>query len=62
MFVKISARPTRNEDSTGLGLSIVKSLAERIPGEVKAFSEGQGKGSTFSVVLSTSLNRKTMTA
>ena len=61
-YVKLSARPTRNEDSSGLGLSIVKDMAERMHGKVKAFSEGQGKGSTFSVFLSTSANMKTMTA
>lgn len=51
-FAKLSARPTANEDSSGVGLSIVKNLVEKMDGSVKAESEGKGKGSTFSVSLS----------
>jgi signal transduction histidine kinase len=51
-FVKLSARPTGGEDSSGLGLSIVKDLAEKMNGSVKAESDGKGKGSTFSITLS----------
>lgn len=54
-FVKLSARPTGGEDSSGVGLSIVKDLAEKMGGSVKAESEGRGKGSTFSVTLSCNL-------
>ena len=52
-YAKLSAQPTGGEDSSGLGLSIVKELAEKMDGQVKAQSEGKGKGSTFSVALST---------
>lgn len=51
-FVKLSARPTGSEDSSGVGLSIVKDLAEKMGGSVKAESEGKGKGSTFTLTLS----------
>lgn len=50
-FVKLSARPTKGEDSSGIGLSIVKDLAEKMGGTAKAYSEGKGKGSTFTITL-----------
>ncbi|HTK38217.1 MAG TPA: ATP-binding protein [Pyrinomonadaceae bacterium] len=40
----------------GLGLAVVRNLAEMHGGTVKAFSEGQGKGSTFTVTLPLSRN------
>ena len=49
-FARLSARPTGTEDSTGLGLSIVKALAEYLGGRVWAESQWQ-KGSTFYVQL-----------
>lgn len=49
-FAKLSARPTGGENSTGLGLSIVKKLAEIMRGRVWCESE-LGKGTTFFVVL-----------
>jgi signal transduction histidine kinase len=52
-FAKLSARPTGNEDSSGLGLSIVKRFVELMNGEVFAQSEGKNKGSTFSFTLPT---------
>ena len=52
-YTKLSARPTGGEDSSGLGLSIVKDLAEKMNGKVTAHSEGKGKGSIFKVALST---------
>ncbi|MCU0389795.1 MAG: hybrid sensor histidine kinase/response regulator [Thermoflexibacter sp.] len=45
-FQKLSARPTNGESSSGLGLSIVKSLTERLMGSVWAESESK-KGATF---------------
>ena len=61
-YTKLSARPTQNEPSTGLGLSIVKKLVEQMDGEVKAFSEGKNMGSVFSFTLKTESNVKTMIA
>ncbi len=50
-FVRLSSVPTGGESSTGLGLSIVKSLVEAHHGEVSAQSKGKNKGSTFIVKL-----------
>jgi signal transduction histidine kinase/ligand-binding sensor domain-containing protein len=49
-FARLSARPTAGEGSTGLGLSIVKSLVESMQGQVSVESEA-GKGATFRVTL-----------
>ena len=46
MFQKLSARPTGGESSTGLGLSIVKALVERLQGKIEVHSE-IGKGTEF---------------
>jgi len=61
-FAKLSARPTANEASSGLGLSIVKKFVEQMGGEVFAYSEGINKGSTFSFTLRTIGKIKVMTA
>lgn len=50
-FQKLSARPTGNEVSTGLGLSITKKLVELHNGRIWADSPGQDKGSMFVVEL-----------
>ncbi len=49
-FARLSARPTAGENSTGLGLSIVKKLTEAMNGHVWCESE-LGKGATFIVEL-----------
>ncbi len=49
-YRKLSARPTAGEDSTGLGLSIVKKYVLELNGRVWCESE-EGKGSTFIVEL-----------
>ncbi|HSH94359.1 MAG TPA: HAMP domain-containing sensor histidine kinase, partial [Roseimicrobium sp.] len=45
-FSRLSAQPTGNESSTGLGLSIVKKLAAMMSGRVECQSE-LGAGATF---------------
>ena len=47
-FVRLSAQPTGNEHSTGLGLSIVKRMVEAMSGKVWCESE-LGVGATFIV-------------
>jgi len=49
-FKRLSAQPTGGEHSTGLGLSIVKKLAEAVGGEIRYESE-LGKGTTFTLEL-----------
>ncbi|HEY3864190.1 MAG TPA: HAMP domain-containing sensor histidine kinase [Verrucomicrobiae bacterium] len=49
-FTRLTARPTGGESSTGLGLSIVKRLAEAMSGSVQCQSV-LGNGATFSLRL-----------
>ncbi len=49
-FIRLSARPTAGEHSTGLGLSIVKKMVEAMRGRVWCESE-LGKGAKFIVEL-----------
>lgn len=51
-FMKLSARPTGGEHSTGLGLSIVKTLVLLLDGSIRCDSE-LGRGTTFIVELPT---------
>lgn len=50
-YGKLSAHPTGNENSTGLGLSIVKQLVEAHDGRVWAESKGKGLGTTFFIAI-----------
>jgi signal transduction histidine kinase len=45
------AKPTAGESSTGLGLSIVKRIAELHGGRIVAHSPGFGQGTTFAISL-----------
>lgn len=53
-FIRLSARPTGGESSTGLGLSIVKGLVEAMGGTVALDSE-PGRGTTFRIELQVAL-------
>ncbi|MBC8986936.1 GAF domain-containing sensor histidine kinase [Pedobacter sp. N36a] len=50
-FTRLSAQPTAGENSTGLGLSIVKVLVEAHNGTICAESEGKDRGCKFIVEL-----------
>jgi signal transduction histidine kinase len=50
-FVQADATLARSRDGLGLGLALVKGLAELHGGEVQASSRGEGKGSEFVVSL-----------
>ena len=49
-YSKISSKPTAGELSTGLGLSIVKRIAEELNGKLSCTSQ-EGIGTTFTVQL-----------
>ncbi|PIB36760.1 hypothetical protein BFP72_15810 [Reichenbachiella sp. 5M10] len=49
-FKKLSARPTGGENSTGLGLSIVKTLIEKLGGEI-TIESNMGMGTSFLIKL-----------
>jgi signal transduction histidine kinase len=50
-FRQADAGPRREHGGLGLGLSIVRHLVELHGGRVSAHSEGEGRGSTFTVIL-----------
>jgi PAS domain S-box-containing protein len=50
-FVQLDSRLARNYEGAGLGLALVKRLAEMHAGTVDATSEGLGRGSRFTVTL-----------
>jgi signal transduction histidine kinase len=54
-FQRLSAKPTAGESSTGLGLSIVKRIVDMHDGQINADSSGPGQGSTFTIVLPTTV-------
>lgn len=51
IFVQGERTIARSEGGLGIGLSIVRKLVEMHGGRITAYSEGQGKGSTFTVYL-----------
>ena len=48
-FRQADATATRKQGGLGLGLSIVRHLTELHKGSVEAWSEGEGKGATFTI-------------
>jgi signal transduction histidine kinase len=50
-FQRLSAKPTGGENSTGLGLSIVKRIVDLHGGRVTGESPGPGLGATFTIRL-----------
>jgi CheY-like chemotaxis protein len=51
MFSQVDRSIERSTGGLGIGLALVRGLVEMHGGSVKAFSEGEGKGSTFMVTL-----------
>ena len=51
LFTRGEKTSDRNSSGLGLGLALVQKLVELHGGTVSAFSEGEGKGSTFTVSL-----------
>lgn len=49
-FKRLSAKPTGDESSTGLGLAIAKKLTDRLNGRIEAEST-PGAGATFIITL-----------
>lgn len=52
-YTRLSARPTGDESSLGLGLYITKRLVNGMNGSISASSPGKNMGSTFTVYLET---------
>jgi signal transduction histidine kinase len=50
-YQTLSAKPTGGESSTGLGLSIVKAIADAHGGGIEVSSAGKGQGCTFTLRL-----------
>ena len=50
-YRRLSARPTAGESSTGMGLAIVKMLAERMSGHVTATNREDRSGAVFTLFL-----------
>ena len=50
-FRQANATTTRSQGGLGLGLTIVKHLVELHGGSISVFSEGIGKGTTFTIIL-----------
>ena len=50
-YQTLSAKPTGGESSTGLGLSIVKAIADAHGGSIEVSNAGKGKGCTFTLRL-----------
>src|SRR6185312_2253406 len=53
LFVQVDESPDRTRKGLGIGLALVRDLVKRHGGSVRAFSEGLGTGSVFTVRLPT---------
>jgi two-component system, chemotaxis family, CheB/CheR fusion protein len=53
MFTQAESATERNHGGLGLGLALARRLVEMHGGEIAAYSEGPGKGSTFTVTMPT---------
>jgi CheY-like chemotaxis protein len=51
MFTQVARSDRRAQGGLGIGLTLVRSLVQLLDGDVTAFSEGMGRGSTFVVRL-----------
>jgi len=49
LFVQVDESPDRLRKGLGIGLALVRDLVRRHGGAVEAFSEGLGRGSTFTI-------------
>ena len=51
VFEQVDQSYSRQQEGTGLGLALTKGLVELHGGSIKVESEGEGKGTTFTVVI-----------
>ena len=52
-FYRVASEAVKKKSGTGLGLFVVSALVRNVGGTVKAASEGEGRGTTFTVRLPT---------